>query len=47
MASLMDRLSKLARSPRAQQIIDKAKDQASKPENREKVESLARRLRKR
>lgn len=47
MASLMDRLSRLARSPKAQQIVDKAKEQAAKPENREKVESLTRRLRKR
>lgn len=47
MASLMDRLSKLARSPRAQQLLDKAKEQAAKPENRDRVEALARRLRKR
>lgn len=47
MASLMDRLSRLARSPKAQEIVDKAKEQAAKPENREKVESLTRRLRKR
>ena len=47
MASLMDRLSQLARSPKAQQIVDKAKEQAAKPENRDKVESLAKRFRRR
>jgi hypothetical protein len=47
MASLTKRIKDLARSPKGQQLIDQAKAQASKPENRRKLEELRRRYTKR
>ena len=47
MASIVDRLAKLARGPQGQKLINQAKEQASKPENRQKVEQLKQRLRRR
>ena len=40
MASLMSRISKFARSPQGKKVAGQAKDFASKPENRRKVEQL-------
>lgn len=42
MASLTDRLTRLAQSPQARRLIDHAREQAAKPENRERVGQLAR-----
>jgi len=47
MASMIDRLTRLARGPQAQKLIDQAREQANKPENRQRVEQLKQRLRKR
>ena len=38
MASLMDRVSKFARSPQGRKMADKAKRFASDPKNRQKIE---------
>jgi Zn-dependent M32 family carboxypeptidase len=43
MASLSNRIKKFVQSPQGQQLIDKAKAEASKPENRRKLEDLRRR----
>jgi hypothetical protein len=43
MASLSNRIKKFVQSPQGQQLIDKAKAEASKPENRRKIEDLRRR----
>jgi Zn-dependent M32 family carboxypeptidase len=47
MASLTKLIKDLARSPKGQQLIEQAKEQASKPENRRKLEELRRRYAKR
>jgi hypothetical protein len=43
MASLSKRIMKFVQSPQGQQLIGKAKVEASKPENRRKLEALRRR----
>ena len=43
MASLSKRIMRLVQSPQGQQLINKAKAEASKPENRRKLEGLRRR----
>ena len=40
MASIAAKLTSFAQSPQARQLIDKAREMATKPENREKVASL-------
>jgi hypothetical protein len=47
MASLTKFIKDFARSPKGQQLIEQAKEQASKPENRRKLEELRRRYAKR
>jgi len=47
MASLTKLIKDFARSPKGQQLIQQAKEQASKPENRRKLEELRRRYAKR
>jgi hypothetical protein len=48
MASLSRRIMKFVRSPQGQQLIERAKVEARKPENRRKLEQLrARYLNKR
>jgi hypothetical protein len=47
MASLTKLIKDFARSPKGQQLIEQAKEQASKPENRRKLEELRRRYAKR
>jgi hypothetical protein len=47
MASIAKRIKDFARSPRGQQLIEQAKEQASKPENRRRLEELRRRYVKR
>jgi Zn-dependent M32 family carboxypeptidase len=47
MASLTKLIKDFARSPKSQQLIEQAKEQASKPENRRKLEELRRRYAKR
>jgi hypothetical protein len=47
MASITKRIKDFARSPRGQQLIDQAKEQANKPENRRRLEELRRRYMKR
>jgi Zn-dependent M32 family carboxypeptidase len=47
MASITKRIKDFARSPRGQQLIDQAKEQANKPENRRRLEELRRRYTKR
>jgi hypothetical protein len=46
-ASFTKLIKDLARSPKGQQLIDQVKEQASKPENRRKLEELRRRYVKR
>ena len=43
MASFSKRIMKFVQSPQGQQLIQKAKVEASKPENRRKLEALRRR----
>jgi hypothetical protein len=43
MASFSKRIIKFVQSPQGQQLIEKAKVEASKPENRRKLEALRRR----
>ena len=43
MASLSKRIMKFVQSPQGRQLIDRAKVEASKPENRRKLEQLRRR----
>ncbi len=43
MASLGNRIKKFVQSPQGQQLIERAKAEASKPENRRKLEQLRRR----
>jgi hypothetical protein len=40
MASLSKRIMKFVQSPQGQQLIERAKVEASKPENRRKLERL-------
>jgi hypothetical protein len=47
MASITKRIKDFARSPRGQQLIEQAKEQARKPENRRRLEELRRRYMKR
>ena len=47
MASLTKLIKDFARSPKGQQLIEQAKEQASKPENRRKLDELRRRYAKR
>jgi Zn-dependent M32 family carboxypeptidase len=47
MASVTKLIKDFARSPRGQQLIEQVKEQASKPENRRKLEELRRRYAKR
>jgi hypothetical protein len=47
MASITKRIKDFARSPRGQQLIEQAKEQANKPENRRRLEGLRRRYMKR
>jgi hypothetical protein len=47
MASITKRIKDVARSPRGQQLIEQAKQQARKPENRRRLEELRRRYLKR
>jgi hypothetical protein len=47
MASITKRIKDFARSPRGQQLIEQAKEQANKPENRRRLEELRRRYMKR
>ena len=43
MASLTKRIMKFVQSPQGQQLLDRAKVEASRPENRRKLEQLRRR----
>jgi hypothetical protein len=43
MASLTKRIMKFVQSPQGQQLMERAKTEASKPENRRKLEQLRRR----
>jgi Zn-dependent M32 family carboxypeptidase len=43
MASLTKRIMKFVQSPQGRQVIERAKVEASKPENRRKIEQLRRR----
>ena len=43
MASISKRLKEFARSPRGQQLIEQAKRQVRKPENRRRLEELRKR----
>jgi hypothetical protein len=47
MPSIAKRLKDFARSPRGQQLIEQAKEQANKPENRRRLDELRRRYVKR
>ncbi len=47
MASVTKLIKDFARSPRGQQLIEQAKEQANKPENRRRLEELRRRYVKR
>ena len=47
MASVTKLIKDFARSPKGQQLIEQAKEQANKPDNRRKLEELRRRLAKR
>ena len=46
MAGLMSKISRFARSPQGQKMAGQAKEFASKPENRRKIEQLRGRLAK-
>ena len=43
MASVSKLIKDSARSPKAQQLVEQAKEQARKPENRRKLEELRKR----
>lgn len=47
MASIQDRIGSYLRSPKGQQLVQKAKDTAGKPENRAKVQQVTERFTKR
>ena len=40
MSALTDRLSALAKNPKARAALDKAREQAAKPENKARIEKL-------
>jgi len=44
MANLIGKLVRFVRSPKGQQLIHKAQQQAAKPENRRKLEQLRQRI---
>jgi hypothetical protein len=44
MASLQQKLTELARSPKAQQALTKAREAAAKPENKARLERLRSKL---
>ncbi|ASO19351.1 type IV secretory pathway VirB4 component [Actinoalloteichus hoggarensis] len=46
MASLFDRIQDLAKSPKAREVLDKAKEMANDPKNKEKVQSYLAKFRK-
>ena len=46
MASLTKLIKDFARSPKGQQLIEQAKEQASKPENRRKIKQFGQRFTK-
>jgi hypothetical protein len=46
-ASFTKLIKDFARSPKGQQLVEQVKEQASKPENRRKLEELRRRYLKR
>ena len=46
MASLFKRAKDFAQSPKAKQLTEEAKEQASKPENRRKVKEFGQRFMK-
>jgi Zn-dependent M32 family carboxypeptidase len=46
LASLTKLIKDFARSPKGQELIEQVKEQASKPENRRKLEELRRRYAK-
>ena len=43
MASLTNRIKKFVQSPQGQQLLEKAKAEAAKPENRRKLDQVRRR----
>ncbi len=43
MASLTNRIKKFVQSPQGQQLLEKAKAETAKPENRRKLDQLRRR----
>jgi hypothetical protein len=47
MPSLIKKLTELTRSPQASSALAKAKEQAAKPENRQRLEQLKTRVTKR
>ena len=47
MASLMNRISKFAKSPEGRRAVDKAKNYASSPEGKRKIEQVRKRFAKR
>ena len=47
MTAFTTKLAALARSPRARAVIEQAKQQAAKPENRRRLEQLRAKLAKR
>ena len=47
MASFASKLAELARGPKGRELIEKAKEYASKPENRRKIDELRAKLGKR
>ena len=44
-SSLISKIAKLAASPQGRQVISRAKNFASKPENKAKIEQAVRRIR--
>jgi hypothetical protein len=44
MASMQQKLAELARSPKAQQALTKAREAAAKPENKAKIDRLRSKL---
>ncbi len=47
MASFQDKISSYLKSPKGQQLVQKAKETASKPENRAKIQKMTERFTKR
>lgn len=47
MASLRDRITAFVQGPQGRRWVDKAKQTAAKPENKERIEQVRRRLQKR